>query len=109
MSIQWILENLDRIITITLYLIGVVSTLSGLWIILAKEYHTAMRQLANQSIKISGRAITQQDVVAPIIDSASRLVEAINQLVRTAAGIGAFLCIAGVLIILVAFWMTGTL
>jgi hypothetical protein len=44
--------------------------------------------------------------VAPVIDSAARLVEAISQLIRTAAGIGAFLCIAGVGICVVAFWMT---
>ncbi|MBI2845524.1 MAG: hypothetical protein HYX86_03150 [Chloroflexi bacterium] len=109
MDIQWVFANLNLIITITLYLIGVVATLAGLWIILAKEYQTAMKQLASQAIKINGRAITQQDAVAPIIDSAAQLVAAINELVRTAAGIGAFLCIAGVLIILVAFWMTGTL
>jgi len=99
------LEQIELAMTATLFLIGVVSSISGLWIIMAKEYHSAMRQLANQSIRISGRAVTQ-DAVAPIIDSAARLVEAISQLIRTAAGIGAFLCITGVGICVVAFWMT---
>jgi len=99
------LEQIELAMTATLFLIGVVSSISGLWIIMAKEYHSAMRQLANQSIRISGRAVTQ-DAVAPVIDSAARLVEAISQLIRTAAGIGAFLCITGVGICVVAFWMT---
>ena len=99
------LAEIKLAMTVTLFLIGVVSSISGLWIIMAKEYHSAMRQLSNQSIRINGRAVTQ-DAVAPVIDSAARLVEAISQLIRTAAGIGAFLCVAGVGICVVAFWMT---
>jgi len=98
------LAEIKLAMTVTLFLIGVVSSVSGLWIIMAKEYHSAMRQLSTQSIRINGRAVTQ-DAVAPVIDSAARLVEAISQLIRTAAGIGAFLCIAGVGICVVAFWM----
>ena len=105
MAADLVLNNLELIMAATLFLIGVASTVSGLWIILSKEYHQAMRHLSNQAIKINGRAITQ-DAVAPIIDSASRLVEAINALIRTAAGIGAFLTVAGVIISTLAFWMT---
>ncbi len=92
--------------SVCLFVIGVLSSLSGLWIILAKEYHQTMKQLSTQSVRISGRAVTQ-DSVAPLIDSASRLVDAVNQLIRTAAGVGAFLCIAGVVICVAAFWMIG--
>lgn len=102
------LEEIRLAMTATLFLIGVVASISGLWIIMAKEYHSAMRQLSSQAIRINGRAVTQ-DAVAPVIDSAARLVEAISQLIRTAAGIGAFLCIAGVGICVVAFWMTTSL
>jgi hypothetical protein len=90
----------------SLFLIGVLSSLSGLWIILAKEYHETMKQLASQSVRISGRAVTQ-DAVAPLIDSVSGMVEAINQLIRTAAGVGAFLTVVGVSICVVSFWMIG--
>jgi len=99
------LAEIKLAMTVILFLIGVVASISGLWIIMAKEYHSAMRQLSKQSIRISGRAVTQ-DAVAPVIDSAARLVEAVSQLIRTAAGIGAFLCITGVGICVVAFWMT---
>ncbi len=80
------LAEIRLAMTATLFLIGVVASISGLWIIMAKEYHSAMRQLCAQSIRINGRAVTQ-DTVAPVIDSAARLVEAISQLIRTAAGI----------------------
>ncbi len=98
--------EIQVVMSLSLFVLGVLSSLSGLWIILAKEYHQTMRQLSAQSVRISGRALTQ-DAVAPVIDSASRLVEAINQLIRTAAGVGAFLCVVGVAICVVSFWMIG--
>jgi len=98
--------EIQIVMSISMFVIGVLSSLSGLWIILAKEYHQTMKELSIQSIRINGRAITQ-DSVAPLIDSASGMVEAINQLIRTAAGVGAFLCVAGVMICIVAFWMIG--
>jgi TRAP-type uncharacterized transport system fused permease subunit len=98
--------EIQVVMSVSLFVMGVLSSLSGLWIILAKEYHQAMKQLASQSVRISGRAVTQ-DTVAPLIDSASRMVEAINQLIRTAAGVGAFLTVVGVMICVVSFWMIG--
>jgi hypothetical protein len=98
--------EIQVVMSVSLFVVGVLSSLAGLWIILAKEYHETMKQLASQSVRISGRAITQ-DTVAPLIDSASRMVEAINQLIRTAAGVGAFLTVVGVGICVVSFWMIG--
>ncbi|HUV74284.1 MAG TPA: hypothetical protein VMW79_08240 [Anaerolineae bacterium] len=98
--------EIQIIMSVSLFVMGVLSSLSGLWIILAKEYHQTMKELSTQSVRISGRAVTQ-DSVAPLIDSASRMVEAINALIRTAAGVGAFLTVVGVLICVVSFWMIG--
>jgi len=98
--------EIQIIMSVSLFVMGVLSSLSGLWIILAKEYHQTMKELSTQSVRISGRAVTQ-DSVAPLIDSASRMVEAINALIRTAAGVGAFLTVVGVVICVVSFWMIG--
>ena len=92
--------EIQIIMSVSLFVMGVLSSLSGLWIILAKEYHQTMKELSTQSVRISGRAVTQ-DSVAPLIDSASRMVEAINALIRTAAGVGAFLTVGGVVICVV--------
>ena len=86
--------EIQIVMSVSLFVIGVLSSLSGLWIILAKEYHQAMKQLSAQSVRISGRAITQ-DSVAPLIDSASRMVEAISQLIRTYGRGGGGLSLCG--------------
>jgi hypothetical protein len=46
--------------------------------------------------------------LAPLIESMSGLVTAINQLVRTSVGVGVFLCLSGVTLCLAAFWMLST-
>ena len=101
-------ENLQLGMAISMFVVGIVACGAGLWTILSREYQQAMKSLSAQTAKIGSRAIAEEGI-APIIDSAARLVEAVSQLVRTAAGIGAFLCAAGVGICLTAFWMISKL
>jgi len=96
--------NLQLGMAIALFVVGLTACGAGLWTILSREYQQTMRTLSAQSAKIGARAALEEGV-APIIDSTARLVEAISQLIRTAVGVGAFLCAAGVMICLAAFWM----
>lgn len=89
---------------IVLFIIGLTACGAGLWTILSRDYQKTMRALSAQSARIGTRAALE-DGVAPIIDSTARLVEAVSQLIRTAVGVGVFLCSSGVVICLVAFWM----
>ncbi|NLE76254.1 MAG: hypothetical protein GX605_05825, partial [Chloroflexi bacterium] len=89
-------------------LLGLASCGAGLWTILSREYQTALKSLSAQATRLGTRAFDDA-AISPIIDSAARLIEAISQLVRTAVGVGVFLCITGVLICLAAFWMLTTL
>jgi hypothetical protein len=43
--------------------------------------------------------------LVPLVEAMSGLVTAIDQLVRTSVGIGVFLCLTGVVLCAVAFWM----
>jgi hypothetical protein len=98
------ISTLELGMAIVLFLAGLSAVAAGLWTILSREYQASMRALSAQSAKIGTRA-TLEDGIAPIVDSAARLVEAVSQLIRTAVGIGVFLCTGGVLICLAAFWM----
>jgi len=90
--------------SVCLFLLGLCSCIAGLWTILSKEYQQALKTISVQSTRISSKAITDVGV-APFIEACSRLIEAINQLIRTAVGVGVFLCLAGAILCLVAFWM----
>lgn len=89
---------------LALFALGVLSCSAGLWTILSREYQRTLKGIAAQSNRLHARSLTEVGVV-PILDASARLVEATNQMIRTAMGVGAFLCLVGLAMTLVAFWM----
>jgi hypothetical protein len=87
-----------------LFLVGIIMIGSGLFIILAKEYQETMRTLSAQAPKLTGKAVTEGTVMAAL-DGTTRLLEAVTKLIQTAVGVGAFLCILGLVICAIAFYM----
>lgn len=86
------------------FLLGFVAFAGGLHAMLATEYRATMRALSAQSGKLGAKSLGDPAVV-PLMDATSRLIEAVSQLVRTASGVGAFLCLMGVGLCLAAFWL----
>ncbi|HJZ50497.1 MAG TPA: hypothetical protein VKE41_25170 [Roseiflexaceae bacterium] len=96
--------TIQIMMTVVLFIAGVAILLSGLVIIMTREYQEAMRALTNQSTRLSGKAIG--DVIMPAaIEGASQLLDSITRLIQTAMGIGAFLCLLGTIICGISFWM----
>ena len=87
-----------------LFFVGVVMIIAGLLIILAKEYQDTLKLLSSQTPKLAGKALTDQAVLAAL-DGTTRLLDAVKGLIQTAVGVGAFLCLFGVAICGLAFWM----
>lgn len=87
-----------------LFLVGIVMIGSGLFIILAKEYQETMRTLSAQAPKLTGKAVNEATVMAAM-DGTTRLLDAVTKLIRTAVGVGAFLCILGLVVCGAAFYM----
>lgn len=90
-----------------LFLVGITMIISGFIIIVAKEYQDTLKVLSAQTPKLAGKALTDQTVVAAI-DGTARLLQTVTQLIQTAVGVGAFLCMFGVGVCGVAFWMAMT-
>lgn len=99
-------ETLRLGMSAVLFLLGLICFIAGLRLIFAGEYRNGMKELVTQSAKVSRRAVTENSV-APIIDATSRLIESVAQLVRTAFGMGAFLCLLGLVLCVVAIWIIG--
>ncbi len=87
-----------------LFLLGLVGFITGLRTMLASEYRNSMRALSAQSGKFGAKGLGDPAIV-PLMDATARLIEAVSQLVRTAAGVGVFLCICGAGLCLTAFWL----
>jgi hypothetical protein len=92
------------LMAVALFALGITASVGGLITILGKEYQSTLRSLAAQSALLGNRVAADASL-APILDAVSRLVDAVSQLVRTAVGVGVFLCLAGLAMCLTAFWM----
>jgi hypothetical protein len=89
---------------VTMFVAGMAMLVSGLLIIMTREYQETMRVLSNQSTRLSGKAITDAGMQAAL-EGTAQLLGAVTRLVQTAVGTGAFLCLLGTLICGLSFWM----
>lgn len=91
---------------LALFAMGLLACAAGLWTLLSREYQRALKGISAQSGRLQARAMAEIGAV-PVLDASARLVDAVNQLIRTAMGVGAFLCLLGTALCLVSFWMLG--
>ena len=96
--------TIQVIMAVALFLAGIAMLVSGIMIILTREYQDTMRVLSSQSTRLSGKAVTDVGVQAAL-EGTAQLLESITRLVQTAIGTGAFLCLLGTLICGISFWM----
>lgn len=89
---------------LAMFALGVLSCSAGLWTILSREYQRSLKGIAAQSNRLHARSLTEVGVV-PVLDASARLVEATNQMIRTAMGVGAFLCLIGLAMCVIALWI----
>jgi len=98
------MELIRPIMAGVIFTLGVLTIILGLIIILTKEYQETLRVLASHSTRLTGRAVTE-DGMAPVLDGMSRLLDAIRRLIATAVGVGVFLCLLGVGMAALGYWM----
>jgi hypothetical protein len=99
--------NLEMGIIITILVCGVLCLLAGILILISRGFTKEMRVLAGTSTELSKRALNH-DMTA-LVTSASEILDLINQMMKTAAGVGAFLILIGVCLMSVAYWLTSNL
>ena len=90
-------------IAISLAALGVISIVAGIFLLVARSAGKSVDTIANQATRLAQKGLAEE--VAGLVGNASALVDAVNQLVRTSAGIGIFLVVFGFIMLFVAFWM----
>ncbi len=92
------------IIIATLFFIGVLSTITGIIILVTKSIGKEVSTIAVQTTKLAEKGIAED--IAGLVGNASSLLDAINQLVINTAGVGVFLTLFGLLMIAAAGILT---
>lgn len=97
------LVEMQLIIAAVLFVIGCLSTILGVFILLRRGYSKELKSIAAYTARLGHKGLA--DEVTGLVSSASGLIEAINQLVRTASGVGALLIFLGMLMLAATYWI----
>jgi uncharacterized protein YoxC len=103
------LSSTDFIMTMALVLlvIGVVVLGIGVFTLIKKVLGKELNTIADQTTKIAQKGIT--DEISGLVGNARALVEVLNEMVKTATGIGIFLVILGALLMAGAYLLVRTI
>jgi hypothetical protein len=102
MSTNLTFEILIGMFTV-LFFMGLASTITGIVILTTRATGRDLHTLATQTARLAQKGLAEE--VAGLVGNATSLLDAMNQLIRTAAGVGVFLTIFGVLVMVAAAWL----
>lgn len=94
-------EDLITLLTFVFMGLGLISFITGFIVLLTRVLGKGITQIAKETQKVVQKGITEE--IASIIGNASVLIDSLNQMVTTAAGIGVFLMVLGVLLMVGSF------
>jgi hypothetical protein len=84
------------IMTLILFLLGLATFITGILILALRAPGREIQTLATQTTRLAQKGLAQE--VSGLVGNASSLMNAVNQLVLTTSGVGAFITILGLLI-----------
>jgi hypothetical protein len=88
------------LMTLTLFILGLLTFITGVLILTFRASGKQVATLANQTTRLAQKGLAED--VAGLVGNASSLMDAMNQLVRTTAGVGVFLTTLGLVLMVVA-------
>lgn len=84
-----------------LLICGIVMLGIGVYILIAKLMGKELRTIADQTAKLAQKGITEE--ISGLVGNARTLIEALNNMVKTTAGIGILLLLLGIILLAAAY------
>ncbi len=97
-------ENLIPLMVVSIFMLGGLTFMLGVFVLVSKAMGREVRTLAAQTSQLAQKGIS--DDVSGLVGNATALMNALQQLVRTATGIGAFLIVTGAALMATTLWLT---
>jgi hypothetical protein len=97
-------HDLLFIIIFTLYGFGILCTVLGVSVLVSRAIGRDIKTLATQTAKLAQKGFAED--VAGLVGNASSLLDALNQLIKSTAGVGVFLILMGLSFFAVAALLT---
>lgn len=91
------------IIATGMAVLGVISVAAGILLLVTRASGKAVDTIATQTARLAQKGIAEE--ITGLVGNASALMDALNQLSRTTAGIGFFLILGGFIMLISAYAM----
>jgi hypothetical protein len=97
------LREVQLIMSLITFLLGFTTFGVGLYILISGSLGRDMRVIATQTTKLAQKGLAEE--ISGLVGNASSLLNALNGMVHTRAGIGVFLTIIGLFLMGSSFWL----
>ena len=87
----------------TVFVLGCLCILLGAFVLISRGYSREVKALAANTARLGQKGLSEE--VSGLVNSASTLVAALNELVRSANGVGLFLMTLGLMMLGAAYWI----
>jgi hypothetical protein len=94
-------DNFHTLFAYTLFLFGLVFVGAGFWRLLAVGLNAQAKTLAAQTVRIGQKALS--DDITRVTQATQQLLDSVNTLLRTSAGVGAFLIFIGLVLLTASY------
>ena len=91
------------VMALALFCLGMLTTITGIVILASRVTSKDLRTIASQTARLAQKGMAEE--VAGLVGNASALLETMNQMIRTTAGVGAFLTLLGMALMVAACWL----
>lgn len=96
-------DQLMLLMAITFFILGLLGVIIGIIILVTRTASQEVRTIATQTTRLAQKGLS--DDIVGLVGNTSALLEALNALVRTTAGIGVFITIVGLLMMVASGWI----
>ena len=96
-------DQLMLLMAITLFILGLLGVIIGIAILVTRTASKEVRTLATQTTRLAQKGLS--DDIVGLVGNTSALLDALNALVRTTAGIGVFITSVGLLMMVASGWL----
>lgn len=96
-------EEILRIMSFSLFVVGTFSLVAGIYVLLSRALNKDIKDLAKQTARLAQKGLA--DDISGLIGNVSNLLNAMNQMVLTATGVGVFLSLLGIVLNGTGIWL----
>ena len=96
-------NDIQIIIAAAVFLLGFMCVVFGALVLITRGYSREVKTLAVHTARLGQKGVAQE--VTGLVTSASELIASLNQLVKTANGVGVFLIVLGIALMGSGYWI----